>query len=640
MKNINYIIALFLFTVSCSVSSSFNKRNSINIITTNDIHGMLADQSADFMNPNFPPTIIGAAGFQKYINDLKTLSDSEGILIFDSGNFFQGHPLGIIDSGKTVIEWMNKVGYDALVPAQYDFIFGYKNLVSLSKKANFPFVACNLIFEDTKEHLFNPYVIIESENKKIGILGVVPSSLDQIVLQNNITGLEIQSELESLQKWTKELKNKNVDTIILLSSLGIPWDREDAYANFLNEIKDYNEDELSNYNCRNSIELGYFSSNIDFIFSGGISKGYDTPWYDPHSHVYTFQNYGNLTGFSHFLINFDDKRDIMSGFSYVVRNKISQTLFLDDFSYFENDYKWIQDKNKLALNKTYGKASWDKFITSDDMNIKYIDIPNEDFWDIPSFDVNTKHDIITWNCEFFPTADDSTINALSEIIQDMEVDIIAFQEIKKRGWFYKLMQRLPDYSFVISKQSSFMDQAIIYKKDNYSLVKTTELFAENDYNFAGRPPLKCDLYSKVDNRKLSLINIHMKCCDSGLNRRKKAAKMLYDYLDKLIYQNKDVTYIVLGDWNDDLKDLENEHCFNDFLNDKRYFFPTLDITYDLSQASYPKEPYVSFLDHILVTKNHLNEYNVQTIRLDELMGSFNNYETYISDHLPVLLSFD
>ena len=34
-----------------------------------------------------------------------------------------------------------------------------------------------------------------------------------------------------------------------------------------------------------------------------------------------------------------------------------------------------------------------------------------------------------------------------------------------------------------------------------------------------------------------------------------------------------------------------------------------------------------------------NNFFVQTIKLDEYMGGFNIYEEYISDHLPVLLSF-
>ena len=170
VNNFKYIFFSFLFLFSCSLAPNLDKKKSINVITTNDIHGMLADQNADFMNPNFPPVIIGASGFQKYVKDLKLeFSQENEVLIFDSGNFFQGHPIGIVDSGRTVIDWMNKVGYNALVPAQYDFIFGYENLLALSDRAEFPFIACNLLYEDTDETLFEPYTIIESNNINIGV---------------------------------------------------------------------------------------------------------------------------------------------------------------------------------------------------------------------------------------------------------------------------------------------------------------------------------------------------------------------------------------------------------------------------------------------------------------------------------------
>ena len=38
-------------------------------------------------------------------------------------------------------------------------------------------------------------------------------------------------------------------------------------------------------------------------------------------------------------------------------------------------------------------------------------------------------EIITWNCEFFPANDDSTISALSEAVNDLSPDIVEFQEI-------------------------------------------------------------------------------------------------------------------------------------------------------------------------------------------------------------------
>ena len=132
----------------------------------------------------------------------------------------------------------------------------------------------------------------------------------------------------------------------------------------------------------------------------------------------------------------------------------------------------------------------------------------------------------------------------------------------------------------------------------------------------------------------------MKCCDSGLFRRKKAALQLYDYVANQIDNNNE-NIIVLGDWNDDLKDADGEHCFDPYLKDDRFFFPTWDLTYITSKASYPKEPYVSFLDHIMITNSFLDNksYTVDTVPMDQYMGSFDRYETYISDHMPIYLSF-
>ena len=86
----------------------------------------------------------------------------------------------------------------------------------------------------------------------------------------------------------------------------------------------------------------------------------------------------------------------------------------------------------------------------------------------------------------------------------------------------------------------------------------------------------------------------MKCCDSGLNRRKNASQMLYDYLSNEIdlgYSN----FIVLGDWNDDLKDNYGEHCFDPFFNDSRFYFVTKDIVDDMSKLHILKNPTIVFL---------------------------------------------
>ena len=76
------------------------------------------------------------------------------------------------------------------------------------------------------------------------------------------------------------------------------------------------------------------------------------------------------------------------------------------------------------------KVDWSSVISPDDKDTFSKKTSNQ--WDFPNINKLNGLEIITWNCEFFPTNGDSTINALSEAIIDLNPDIIAFQEIKKR----------------------------------------------------------------------------------------------------------------------------------------------------------------------------------------------------------------
>lgn len=609
----------------------------INLVTTNDIHGVLASQTANFMNPNYPPTIVGAAAFSKYVDELRISAEQngEGLLILDGGNFFQGNPLGTVDGGRTMIQWMNRIGYHALVPGSYDFILGAEVLNNAASTASFPFLFanlechnCPLIHENIK-----PYSIMEISGINIGLLGIVNSRLTELVLAENLEGTTASLEVPAVNRWVPQMKSEGAEVIIILNSSGVPWDREEEYATFLNKVK---EGEINENHPLNALELGYFLEDVDFLVAGGNSKGYPLPWYDPHSHVFVMQGYGGGTEFSHIQLLIDRDSHTFNGYETVVDGRASQTLLADDFQVKRKDAAWIQEKQDMAM-KQYYSDGMNHALTSS--HIKKL---HREDWNIPSINQEHNLDIISWNVEFFPHANDSTILSLAEAVLDLDADIIAFQEIRKTGWFSKLMAYLPEYAFVVSTQASFMDLATIYKKDQFELIRHIEPFADNDYNFAGRPPLQTDLryFSDRMERTLRVVNLHMKCCDSGLERRKKAAGMLHEYLSDRHDEFPNV--IVLGDWNDDTKDAPGQHCFDPFFEDERFYFTTEGIAYDISQATYPKEPYVSFLDHIMVSETLLpthSDYIVKTLIMGNYMGGYDIYEAYISDHRPVLLSF-
>jgi len=546
------------------------------------------------------------------------------------------------DGGAAIIDWMNKLEYDALSPGFYDFILGAGQLNRLSHKANFPFLIGNLECEqcDLSDEGFLPYIIREINGVKIGIIGIVDSDLGHKTLAGNTRGIQTMSEVRALQKRVPEVRAKGAEVIIVLTSSGVPWNRENVYQEFLDSLQTGWKAEDSPLNA---LQMGYYAQGVDVIVAGGNSKGYNTPWYDPHSHAYVFQNYGNGTEFGHVRLLIDRESHDFIGYETVVDGRVSQTLLADDFTPDNQMLEWIRTKNALALASEYAPVD----VSSLGQKKTLCDVSQtklgRDDWKIPKIDRRDQFEIVTWNCENFPKKEEETVRALSEAIHDLNADMYALQEIRYAGWFSALMEELPQYDFLISRNSSYMDLAILYKKDMFQLVRQVELFPEDDYNFAGRPPLQGDfLYiCDGDTTQFSIVDLHMKCCDSGLSRRQKASEMLHNKLVEEINADRE-NFIVLGDWNDDLKDAPNAHCFQPFLDDERFFFPTMDITGDLSQASYPNEPYVSFLDNVLVTRAFVprrTTYRVQTLPVDSFFETFENYEENISDHKPVMFGF-
>ena len=184
---------------------------------------------------------------------------------------------------------MKYVGYDAIVPGQYDFIFGMDNLNKITNNANFEILGSNLNCDNCINNL-KPYIIKEVQGIKVGILGIINSEIPELVPSSKLNDATFSFEVESIQKWVPEMKKNGSDIIIVLTSSGVPWDREEVYNDFINSDKNPSQ-------SLNAIEMGYYAQGVDLIVSGGISKGYKTAWYDPYSHVYTIQNYGNGTSF-------------------------------------------------------------------------------------------------------------------------------------------------------------------------------------------------------------------------------------------------------------------------------------------------------------------------------------------------------
>ncbi len=615
---------------------------TVNVLFTNDIHGAIHAGKAWFMNPSYPPDLGGGAAMYQYVRETREIAAAkdEAVLLLDGGNFFQGTSIGMSDSGKTMIDWMNKMEYDALVPGTQDFLFGTRNLENLAEQANFPFVSANI--EGLSKDI-QPYTIIEQASARIAVVGLTTSALKSQLLPWNTLDISVTSELESAERVMNELAQENVDIVLGLCHLGVPYNRAQEFEDFETELLQDNDEAETWKEGLNSIEFAHLFDGFSAIISGGTNAGYNSPWEDPLTHTMVYQGYGNGSGIGHAILEFDiETGQLLSVDKPTYRGNLI-TLTVDDVKPDPGMASWIKAKHeKLDRNPIPDPT---KLRATPSQTISWhSQSPEQDQFQVPSYGKEMSLETVTWNMEWFPKANDTTLQAVAELMLDIGADLYAVQEIGKINEFSKLMTYLPGYNFEITRQSSFFDQAIIYNTKYLTAVGRDEPFADNDYNFAGRPPLKVDfIWKNGDVEELiSVIDLHMKCCGNGLARRKKAAAELHEYLLGHIEADQD-NIIALGDWNDDILDSGIEQSFNVFLNDTENFrWATMEIAGDVSQASYPTWP--SFLDHILIGKGLFDEMDdnslVQTLPVEEWLGSWENYEMIISDHRPVLLQLD
>ena len=263
----------------------------------------------------------------------------------------------------------------------------------------------------------------------------------------------------------------------------------------------------------------------------------------------------------------------------------------------------------------------------------------------PNLGSQDSFDFMTWNIEWFPKNGQTTINYVAEIIEDIDIDVIAMQELDDRDLFDQMISSLDGYAGYYDS-SWFAGLAFIYNTETVQVNDIYEIYTTSPYwNAFPRSPMVMDL--NFNGVNYFLINNHFKCCGDGsldLNddsdeekRRYDAINLLRDYIDENL-PNQNV--IVLGDLNDDIAEPQINNVFQLIINDPNYEFVDYHIALGSSSDwSFPNWP--SHLDHILVSDELFEELaysQVETIKLDQYIdGGWNEYDYNISDHRPVFM---
>ena len=210
-------IALLLLCLPL-LSACADERIHITVFHTNDIHGWIMARDAGRLSKD-PKRQIG--GFAALANVVRTHNGPK--LLIDAGDWFQGTPEGGMTQGRSTIDLLGQMGFDATEVGNHDFDYGEATLKTLAARAKIPVLAANIYDEKTGKRV--PYVkdhiLKDVAGVKVGIFGLLTTNMHNLTFAKNYKGLRFRSEVEEAKDQVEALRKEGAELVIAVTHVGI-----------------------------------------------------------------------------------------------------------------------------------------------------------------------------------------------------------------------------------------------------------------------------------------------------------------------------------------------------------------------------------------------------------------------------------
>ncbi|MFF3753872.1 bifunctional metallophosphatase/5'-nucleotidase [Streptomyces sp. NPDC002018] len=219
----------------------------VQLLSFNDLHGNLeppAGSSGNVTEKQADGTTkaVPAGGIEYLATSLRKAREGNKFSITAAGGDMVGaSPLlsGLFHDEPT-IEALNKIDLDVTAVGNHEFDEGLTELTRLQKGgchptegcyekgkkfkgADFPYLAANVTSEKTGKPVLKPYEIWKKHGVKIGFIGVTLEGTPNIVTAEGVKGLKFHDEIETVNKYAKELEQQGVKSIVaLIHEGGLP----------------------------------------------------------------------------------------------------------------------------------------------------------------------------------------------------------------------------------------------------------------------------------------------------------------------------------------------------------------------------------------------------------------------------------
>ncbi|XP_023943065.2 apyrase [Bicyclus anynana] len=214
-----------VFLSVCAVVSA--QLYELNIVHHNDFHARFVETSptGTVCDSEKEPCIGGFARIATLVRE--ALVREPDSIVLNGGDVFQGTLWYNLLRWNVTQDFMNMIPHDAHVLGNHEFDNGIEGVVPYLEHLNSSVVVANIIDDEEPDiqGLYKPSVVIERKGRKIGIIGVIISTTNELASTGN---LKFTDEIEAVRREAAKLNEEGVDIIVVLSHCGLEKDQEIA----------------------------------------------------------------------------------------------------------------------------------------------------------------------------------------------------------------------------------------------------------------------------------------------------------------------------------------------------------------------------------------------------------------------------
>ena len=211
----------------------------VQLLSFNDLHGNLEPPTGSSgrvteLQADGTTKTVDAGGAEYLATHLRDARKGNKYSITAAaGDMVGASPLisGLFHDEPT-IEALNGLDLDVTSVGNHEFDEGAKELARLQKGgchptdgcydgkkfkgADFPYLAANVTDEKTGKPILKPYWVWRKNGVKVGFIGVTLEGTPNIVSAEGVKGLKFGDEVETINKYARELQRQGVKSIVAL----------------------------------------------------------------------------------------------------------------------------------------------------------------------------------------------------------------------------------------------------------------------------------------------------------------------------------------------------------------------------------------------------------------------------------------